>query len=102
MEELPGPLITDQQNFSVETKQEPDYVSTATNIFCAGGMFFSSSSVLWCFSPPAGDKMFWLAVLTVGMNGMAASGYDGHVADLGQAVVWPQGVRVPGVQGANK
>lgn len=34
MEELPGPLITDQQNFSVETKQEPDYVSTATNIFC--------------------------------------------------------------------
>ncbi|XP_011614426.1 insulin-like growth factor-binding protein 3 isoform X2 [Takifugu rubripes] len=25
MEELPGPLITDQQNFSVETKQEPDY-----------------------------------------------------------------------------
>ncbi|KAJ4937391.1 hypothetical protein JOQ06_001952 [Pogonophryne albipinna] len=25
MEELPGPLITDQQNFSLETKQEPDY-----------------------------------------------------------------------------
>lgn len=33
---------------------------------------------------------------------MAASGYDGHVADLGQAVVWPQGVRVPGALGANK
>lgn len=49
-----------------------------------------------------GDKMFWLAVLTVGKNGMAASGYDGHVADPGQAVVWPQGVRVPGVQGAKK
>ncbi|XP_035489416.2 insulin-like growth factor-binding protein 3 isoform X1 [Scophthalmus maximus] len=25
MEELPGPLITDQQNFSLETKQEPEY-----------------------------------------------------------------------------
>ncbi|KAK5889094.1 hypothetical protein CesoFtcFv8_015126 [Champsocephalus esox] len=25
MEELPGPLITDQQNFSLETKQEPNY-----------------------------------------------------------------------------
>ena len=51
--------------------------------------------------------MFWLAVLTVGkcreqQNGMAASGYDGHVADPGQAVVWPQGVRVPGALGANK
>lgn len=58
-------------------------------------------------SPPAGDKMFWLVVLTVGkcreqQNGMAASGYDGHVADPGQAVVWPQGVRVPGALGANK
>lgn len=31
MEELPGPVITDQQNFYVETKQEPDYVSTTTN-----------------------------------------------------------------------
>lgn len=74
MEELPGPLITDQQNFSVETKQEPDYVSTATNIFCARGMFFSSSSVLWCFSPPAGDKMFWLAVLTVGKRAWQRAG----------------------------
>ncbi|CAB1428783.1 unnamed protein product [Pleuronectes platessa] len=25
MEELPGPLLTDQQNFSLETKQEPEY-----------------------------------------------------------------------------
>ncbi|KAK5860027.1 hypothetical protein PBY51_021536 [Eleginops maclovinus] len=25
MEALPGPLITDQQNFSLETKQEPEY-----------------------------------------------------------------------------
>nr|XP_020451480.1 insulin-like growth factor-binding protein 3 isoform X2 [Monopterus albus] len=25
MEHLPGPLITDQQNFSLETKQEPEY-----------------------------------------------------------------------------
>uniref|UniRef100_A0A672FEE2 Insulin-like growth factor-binding protein 3 n=1 Tax=Salarias fasciatus TaxID=181472 RepID=A0A672FEE2_SALFA len=25
MEDLPGPLITDQQNFSLETKQEPEY-----------------------------------------------------------------------------
>ena len=32
MEGLPGPLITDQQNFSLESKQEPEYVST-TNIF---------------------------------------------------------------------
>lgn len=31
MEELPGPVITDQQDFYVETKQEPDYVSTTTN-----------------------------------------------------------------------
>lgn len=109
MEELPGPLITDQQNLSMENKQEPDYVSTTTKVFClqsTAGMFFSSSSVFW-YSPSAGDKKFWLAVLMVGkhheqQNGMAASGYDGHVADLGQAVVWPQGVRVPGVLGANK
>lgn len=33
MEELPGPVITDQQNFSVETKQEPDYVSATANFF---------------------------------------------------------------------
>lgn len=72
MEELPGPLITDQQNFSLETKQEPEYVSTTTNIFLSsehtGGMFFSSSSVFWCFSPPAGDEMFWVAVLMVGRH----------------------------------
>lgn len=72
MEELPGPLITDQQNFSLETKQEPEYVSTTTNIFVSsvhtGGMFFRSSSVFWCFSPPAGDEMFWVAVLTVGRH----------------------------------
>lgn len=112
MEELPGPLITDQQNFSLETKQEPEYVSTTTNIFLSsehtGGMFFSSSSVFWCFSPPAGDEMFWVAVvLMVGrhreqQNGIAVSGYDGPAADPGQAVVWPQGVRVPGVLGANE
>lgn len=103
MEELPGPLITDQQNFSVETNQEPDYVSTATNIFCAPKECFSHLPLCYgVFPPPAGDKMFWLAVLTVGKNGMAASGYDGRVADRGQAVVWPQGVRVPGAQAANK
>ncbi len=72
MEELPGPLITDQQNFSLETKQEPEYVSTTTNIFLSsertGGMFFSSSSVFWCFSAPAGDEMFWVAVLMVGRH----------------------------------
>lgn len=72
MEELPGPLITDQQNFSLEIKQEPEYVSTTTNIFLSSehteGMFFSSSSVFWCFSLPAGDEMFWVAVLTVGRH----------------------------------
>lgn len=72
MEELPGPLITDQQNFSLETKQEPEYVSTTTDILLSsehtGGMFFPSSSVFWCFSPPAGDEMFWVAVLTVGRH----------------------------------
>lgn len=33
---------------------------------------------------------------------MAASGYHGPAADLGQAVVWPQGVRVPGVLRASE
>lgn len=69
--ELPGPLVTDQQN-SLETKREPEYVSTTTNIFLSsehtGGMFFSSSSVLWCFFPPAGDEMLWVAVLTFGRD----------------------------------
>lgn len=53
--------------------------------------------------------MFWLAVPTVGKHtravgwhGMAASGHHGHVADPGQALVWPQGVRVPAALGANK
>lgn len=51
--------------------------------------------------------MFWVAVPMVGRrheqeNGMAASGYDGPAADPGQAVVWPQGVRVPAVLGANE
>lgn len=53
--------------------------------------------------------MFWLAVPTVGKHtravgwhGMAASGHHGHVADPGQALVWPQGVRVPTALGANK
>lgn len=72
MEDLPGPLITDPQNFSLETKQEPEYVSTTTNIFLSsehtGGMFFSSSSVFWCFLPPAGDEMLWVAALTVGRD----------------------------------
>ena len=71
-----------------------------------GGMFFSSSSVFWCFSPPAGEEMFWVQRRwMVGRrrereNGMAASGY-GPAADLCQAVVWPQGVRVPGAQRAS-
>lgn len=73
MEELPGPLIADQQNFSLETKQEPEYVSTTTIIFVSsvhtGRMFFSSSSVFWCVPPPpAGDEMFWVAVLSVGRH----------------------------------
>ena len=46
MEELPGPLITDQQNFSLETKQEPEYVSTTTNIF-----LLSRAKLELCFSP---------------------------------------------------
>lgn len=51
--------------------------------------------------------MFWVAVLMLGRhreqeNGMAASGNDGPAADLGQAVVWPQGVRVPGALGASE
>ena len=63
--------------------------------------------MFWCFSPPAGDEMFWVAALMVGrrreqQNGMAASGYDGPAADPGQAVVWPQGVRVPGVLRASE
>lgn len=71
MEDLPGPLIIDQQN-SLETKQEPEYVSTTTDIFLSsehtGGMFFSSSSVFWCFSPPAGDEMLLVAALTLGRD----------------------------------
>lgn len=58
MEDLPGPLITDQQNFSLETKQEPEYVSTTTNVFVSsmhtGGMFSSSPTVFWCFFSPCG------------------------------------------------
>lgn len=65
--------------------------------------------MFWCFSLPAGDEMLGVAALMAGMhdrqeNGMAAaaaaaaSGYGGPVADLGQAVVWPQGVRVPGAR----
>lgn len=65
MEALPGPLITDQQNFSLE---EPEYVSTTTNIFLSseytGGMFFSSSSVFCCFSPFCG----WRNVLGSGAD----------------------------------
>lgn len=58
----------------------------------------------------ASDKMFWLAVPTVGKHtravgwhgGMAASGHHDHVADPGQALVWPKGVRVLAPLGANK
>lgn len=113
MEELPGPLITDQQNFSLETKQEPEYVSTTTNIFSlfrAHGrnvfLLFLCVLVFFFFSA-AGEEMFGVAVVTVGrhreqQNGMTASGYDGPAADLGQAVVWPQGVRVPGAARASE
>lgn len=64
MEELPGPVITDQQNFYVETKQEPDYVSTTTNFIppkppparlrllsLLGGMFFSLFPLCFGVSP---------------------------------------------------
>lgn len=58
MEELPGPLITDQQNFSLETKQEPEYVSTTTNIFLSseqtGGMFFLLFLCVLVFFSPCG------------------------------------------------
>lgn len=65
MVEHPGLLITDQQNFFPETKQEPEYVSAAA-IICVssvhtGGMLFSFASVfLVCVCvppPPAGDEM---------------------------------------------
>lgn len=71
-EELPGPLITDQQNFSLETKQEPEYVSTTTNIFLSSEEYWRNVFLLflcvWCFSLPAGDEMFWVAVRTVGKH----------------------------------
>lgn len=124
MEELPGPVITDQQNFYVETKQEPDYVSTTTNFTtppppnsaCPPPSsqptrrdVFLPFPLFWCVTRAASDKMFWLAVPMVGKHiraegwhGMAASSHHGHVADPGQALVWPQGVRVPAALGANK
>lgn len=65
MEELPSPAITDQHNFYVETKQEPDYVSSTTNfcrppsphtppIFSAyhqEGCFSAFPWVFWCVTP---------------------------------------------------
>lgn len=72
MEDLPGPLITDQQNFALETKQEPEYVSTA-NIFYViqthERNVFLLFSVFWCFSSRfVGDEMFWIAAVTVGRD----------------------------------
>ncbi|KAM3605067.1 uncharacterized protein V6R79_020083 [Siganus canaliculatus] len=47
MEELLGPLITDQQNFSLETKQEPDYVSTTANIFSVFRVYWRNVFLLF-------------------------------------------------------
>lgn len=49
MEELPGLLIIDQQNFSVETKQEPDYVSTTTNFFSAFTAYWRNVFLLFLY-----------------------------------------------------
>lgn len=49
MEELPGLLIIDQQNFSVETKQEPDYVSTTTNFFPAFTAYWRNVFLLFLY-----------------------------------------------------
>uniref|UniRef100_A0AAZ3SMT8 IGFBP N-terminal domain-containing protein n=1 Tax=Oncorhynchus tshawytscha TaxID=74940 RepID=A0AAZ3SMT8_ONCTS len=85
MEELPGAHSTDQQNFSLESKQEPEYVSTRSTVLLSLGtvfqkMFSSSSffalgfgvfllpsppplsllpifSVFWCFSPPFSSSL---------------------------------------------
>ncbi|CAB1317403.1 unnamed protein product [Coregonus sp. 'balchen'] len=48
MEEIPGALSTDQQNFSLESKQDPEYCF---------GVFLH---------PSAGDDMFWVWLLTAG------------------------------------
>lgn len=89
MEELPGPLITDQQNFSLETKQEPEYVSTTTNIFLSsehtGGMFFSSFLCVLVFFSPCG----WWNVLGSGADGWQASwAVEWHGSER---VRWPCG-----------
>lgn len=89
IEEHPGPLITDPQNFSLETKQEPDYVSTTTNIFQSsehtGGMFFPSSSVFLVFFSPCG----WWNVLGRGADGWQASrAVEWHGSER---VWWPCG-----------
>lgn len=66
MEELLGPLITDQQNFSLEIKQEPEYVSTTGDR--REGCF---SPLPLCFGvvlPLARDEMFWVSVLTLGRH----------------------------------
>lgn len=90
MEELPGAHSTDQQNFSLESKQEPEYVSTRSTVFLSLGtvfqkMFSSSSFFALCFgvfllpSPPL--SLFpprFLCVLvffSVRLRVMKCSGY---------------------------
>lgn len=56
-EDVQGQVITDQLNISLETKQEPEYVSTA-NIFPTSehseGMFFSAPFCFGVFPPRCG------------------------------------------------
>eukprot|EP00063_Salmo_salar_P071576 XP_014046411.1 PREDICTED: insulin-like growth factor binding protein 3 paralog B2 isoform X1 [Salmo salar] len=84
MEEVPGALSTDQQNFSLEAKQDPEYCF---------GVFLH---------PSAGDNV--LVMLTAGGGALVVAGdWRGANLDMvalplqltsGQAVS-PQGVRVP-------
>lgn len=73
VEDLSGPVITDQLNISLETKQEPEYVSIA-NIFLtsehSGGMFFFSPLCFGVFSPRCG----WWNVLDSSADGWQGSG----------------------------
>uniref|UniRef100_A0A673Z510 Insulin like growth factor binding protein 3 n=1 Tax=Salmo trutta TaxID=8032 RepID=A0A673Z510_SALTR len=57
MEEVPGALSTDQQNFSLEAKQDPEYVSARSTVFLSRNILlgnvlplFLLCSVL-CFHP---------------------------------------------------
>lgn len=57
MEEVPGALSTDQQNFSLEAKQDPEYVSARSTVFVSRNILLGNVLLLFllcsvlCFHP---------------------------------------------------